>query len=388
MDKKLHVNITIENEIEQANFDAAKKAMESVLETEHAIEGCLMPDTCPTGEFSIPVGGVVSSDRIHPAWHSADVCCSLVATTTTFNRSNASLFSQYRENTHFGVGGRADPIKLPAFLEHDISTNPFTKDFIEVARTHFGTQGDGNHFGLVGNYDNSYSKNIPTLVTHHGSRGFGAAVFKRAMEVAIEHKNKMGYDVRDENAWIPKEMQALYWAALQTVRDWTYHNHYVIHDRAQDGRVGSIIFTPHNFVFVRDNLYYHAKGATPMYDGGTKLIPMNMRDGVLTVRKDPFKALTKESMGFAPHGAGRNLSRMAFRRSGTEVSSGNTKAFFYSGYADVSEMPEAYKSAEKIKGEIEKFDLAYIGSMIKPTHSLMAGLQPWEVKRLKKKGLL
>jgi hypothetical protein len=41
-----------------------------------------MPDACPTGpEGQIPVGGVVvAKNAIHPGFHSADICCSVMLT--------------------------------------------------------------------------------------------------------------------------------------------------------------------------------------------------------------------------------------------------------------------------------------------------------------------
>ena len=44
--------------------------------------GAIMPDACPSGAAlgTIPVGGAVVSRAIHPAFHSADICCSMYAT--------------------------------------------------------------------------------------------------------------------------------------------------------------------------------------------------------------------------------------------------------------------------------------------------------------------
>ena len=66
----------------------------------------------------------------------------------------------------------------------------------------------------------------------------------------------------------------------------------------------------------KGSLFYHGKGATPSWTGfspedtGRTLIPLNMAEPILIAahRDRP------ETLGFAPHGAGRNLSRTAYLR--------------------------------------------------------------------------
>lgn len=369
------------NEVEENNVNTAVESIKAVLGTPHTQAAALMPDACPAGPVGvIPVGGVVSSDRIHPGMHSADVCCSVALSFFTGMESE-EVFDKYKSNTHFGVGGRED-MPLHENFAHLIENNLFTQGLLKVADEHFGTQGDGNHFGVVGT-----SGSMSFLVTHHGSRGFGAAVFKRAMEIAVDHLHKSGSDALDYNAWIPKELQEEYWDALQIVRNWTYLNHQSLHNNV-GSPTSDIVFTPHNFVFkkrLEPDTFYHAKGSTPMWEGFSRLIPMNMRDGVLMTTQ--HTGAPDGSLGFAPHGAGRNMSRMAFRRSGVKPDLGRVEAHFFSGHPDVSEMPEAYKSADVVISEIENHKLAHVNAVLEPEYSLMAGLQPWEVKRLIKKGL-
>ena len=64
-------------------------------------------------------------------------------------------------------------------------------------------------------------------------------------------------------------------------------------------------------------MFYHAKGATPLDDvfvpdssDGLRLIPLNMSEPVLIVRGDT----TENNLGFAPHGAGRNMSRTKHKK--------------------------------------------------------------------------
>ncbi len=107
----------------------------------------------------------------------------------------------------------------------------------------------------------------------------------------------------------------------------------------------------HNFVFREGDLFYHAKGATPLdkkflpYHTGPRLIPLNMSEPVLVVEGET----TKANLGFAPHGAGRNMSRAAHKRgkqgeSEAQIFARETQALdvrFFSGEIDITELPSA-----------------------------------------------
>lgn len=131
---------------------------------------------------------------------------------------------------------------------------------------HLGTQGDGNHFLFIGTSENTRET---YLVTHHGSRGFGASVYKKGMIVADSFRKKLSPNTLKKNAWIPyEEMEGkLYWEALQIIREWTKLNHYVIHDKICHRlkiQYKDRFWNEHNFVFKDNNKFYHAKGVTPL----------------------------------------------------------------------------------------------------------------------------
>jgi len=73
-------NIRAEEDIETANVASVFETMDELMKTPTIIGGAVMPDACPTGgKGQIPVGGVVATkNAIHPAMHSADVCCSVM----------------------------------------------------------------------------------------------------------------------------------------------------------------------------------------------------------------------------------------------------------------------------------------------------------------------
>ena len=73
-------NIEAESELEESNVERVFETMDELMKTPTIVDGAVMPDACPTGGIGqIPVGGVaVTKNAIHPAMHSADVCCSVM----------------------------------------------------------------------------------------------------------------------------------------------------------------------------------------------------------------------------------------------------------------------------------------------------------------------
>ena len=63
----VHVNIRAENEHEQRNIEAVRASMRALIRTPVVKAAAIMPDACPAGPIgTIPVGGVVASEAIHP----------------------------------------------------------------------------------------------------------------------------------------------------------------------------------------------------------------------------------------------------------------------------------------------------------------------------------
>ena len=403
-----HENIRATNALEQANIDYVNQSMALLMRTPTVVGGAIMPDACPAGPLgTIPVGGVVVAHKaIHPGMHSADICCSVMLTNLGKIDPKAVLDCG-QEITHFGSGGRPPgrQFALPASLRAEFEANPFLNNprSLLMAAEHLGTQGDGNHFLYVG-----ISKNTgdTVLVTHHGSRGVGAMLYKHGMQVAERFRQELSPATHPENAWLPSDSPEGidYWNALQTVRQWTKENHLCLH-RAIAEKVGATVqqqfWNEHNFVFRDGDLFYHAKGATPMDAKfmpditGPRIIPLNMAQPILIVEG----GTTARNLGFAPHGAGRNLSRTKHKyskgsQSKTDIFAEETQgidARFYFNEIDISELPSAYKDAEAVKQQIVEFDLATIVDEVQPYGCLMAGdwekEAPWRKAKLAKKAV-
>ncbi len=359
-----------------------------------------MCDACPTGAIGqIPVGGVVvSKNAIHPSMHSADICCSVMM--TNFGMIDPKKVLDISHSvTHFGGGGRGrdTEFRLPIEITERIKQNYYLKDCLTIAISNLGTQGDGNHFLFVGKSKNTGET---IMVTHHGSRSLGANLYKKGMKVAEKFRKELSPQTLSTNAWIPYETDEgkNYWEALQIIREWTKLNHTVIHNKTSEllGITPIMNFwNEHNFVFKDGELFYHAKGATPLDDkfvpdsfNGLRLIPLNMSQPVLIVKGNT----TEQNLGFAPHGAGRNISRTQHiknknNKTVEEIFNEETRGLdirFFSKNIDISELPSAYKNSESVKKQMIEFGLGEIVDEIIPYGCIMAGDwqkdAPWKNK--------
>lgn len=396
-----NLNIRAESQEEVDNVESVKKTMIDLMKTPTVINGAVMPDACPTGSpGQIPVGGiVVTKDAIHPAMHSADVCCSVMM--TSFGHIDPKkVLDAAHQTTHFGGGGREDLFDFPEALEKQIKSNYYLKSkrSLQLAKTHLGTQGDGNHFLYVGQ---SEETGETIMVTHHGSRGFGANLYKQGMQAAERFRKEISPKTLKNNAWIPYShpQGQEYWEALQIVRAWTKLNHEVLHQetcRKLNVDPHDRFWNEHNFVFKDGDEFYHAKGATPLDDkfvpdskDGLRLVPLNMSEPILIVKGET----TKTNLGFAPHGAGRDISRTAHIRKKmgktiTEIYMEETAgidARFFSGHIDISELPSAYKNAQNVQDQMKEFGLGEVVDKVLPYGCIMAGDwkidAPWRNRR-------
>ena len=384
------LNIRPEGKDEIENVRGVEQHMAELMRLPTVAAGAVMPDACVSGSQpgTIPVGGVIATrDAIHPGMHSSDICCSMAV--TVFGEGNPlALLDAGMALSQFGPGGRPleKRLPVPAAILTAFAGNEMLRSGTSAAVEHFATQGDGNHFFYVGRMASSGDI---ALVTHHGSRRPGALLYKAGMAIAGQHRLKVSPETPAHNAWIPADTAEgeTYWNALQILRGWTKASHFAIHDiiAATLGLPRKDRFwNEHNFVFQKsDGLFYHGKGATPAWAdyaadaSGLTLIPLNMAQPILIARG----LNAANGLGFAPHGAGRNMSRSAFMRrnagkTGLEILREQTAgidARFFSGIPDLSELPGAYKDADAVRAQIAEFGLAEVVDTIEPIGSIMAG---------------
>jgi tRNA-splicing ligase RtcB len=400
---------------EKENREKVRKTMAGMLKCPVVEQGTIMPDACPTGPQAVPVGGAIAArNAIIPEAHSADICCSMFATFYKARTDVSEELDALITATRFGMGGRHfdDRVHHPV-LDEEVWENPFLKGLFDRARIHIADQGDGNHFAFIGEIEvtaelasrlrksgylhfGDFRGKVRALVTHHGSRSLGMHVYKKGLNAAIKHTAKVGNHVPDSAAWLDANSQEGkdYWDALQYLSRWTRANHESIHTRFLE-RIQSEAITSfgneHNFVWKRGDLFYHGKGATPAWkDKGGRpllgLIPLNMAEPILIV----LGKNNENYLSFAPHGAGRNLSRTALRKQHRSADhrknliDHHTRSIdvrWFVGEPDFTETPIAYKNADEIKKQIKEFQLADIIGEILPLGCIMAGqskLFPWK----------
>ncbi|MFD2255728.1 RtcB family protein [Luteolibacter algae] len=419
--------ISSANDGETQNIANVRRQMNQLLRSPVIKSGVILPDACPSGagEAVIPVGAaVVAENAIIPSAHSADICCSMYATFYESGTDVSAELDALRSVTRFGPEGRTYEDAVPdPVLDEDVWENPFLKGLKNRARMQIADQGDGNHFAYIGemvinaeliallrltgyaNLAESFSlrdpcapREVRVLVTHHGSRSLGAHVYKRGQIAAEKQTARVAEGIPKAAAWLDAKSATgrEYWEALQYVSRWTLANHRAIHRRFLD-KISAEAVTQfgneHNFVWQRGDLFYHGKGATPAWrdDMGRPklgLIPLNMAEPILLV----LGADNEKYLSFAPHGAGRNISRTALLRKYPEAadrervlaeSTSGIDVRWYSGVADLSETPVAYKNADDVRRQITEYGLAEVIAEIRPLGCLMAGQceQPWRKRK-------
>ncbi len=415
----LSLAIDTETPAEEKNLSKALKQIKELLRCPVVSQGTLMPDACPAGSApaSMPVGAAIAVENaIIPAAHSADICCSLLATFYHTELPVSQQLNSLMQHTRFGPGGRT----LETQINHPVTdesvwNNPFLKGLRPKAISHIADQGDGNHFAYIGKievneklinhltesgYPELAEKLKPrqswhVIVTHHGSRSIGATLYTRGLAAAVKQTRVHATDIPDEAAWLSMDTQIGqdYWDALQYISRWTIANHQTIHQRFIediDSSPAAEIGNEHNFVWKRGNQFLHGKGATPAWTDSNSnpllgLIPLNMSEPILLT----LGSNNSDFMSFSPHGAGRNLSRTAlFRRYTKHKKTGidqklldrdiaeGTKDIdvrWYQGRPDVTETPIGYKSAEKVRKQIDKYKLATVIAEITPLGCIMSG---------------
>lgn len=381
------------NDLEEENKEGVLNAMNEVMYSPVVTGGAILPDACPAG--AAPVGSVIAVENaLVPSYHSADVCCSVALTEFESEESSFDILNTIQALSHWGpmVKEKKSYITLPEEFFEGWSDNRFLQGLHNKAQDHFGTMGDGNHFLSLGERESTGRK---CIVSHFGSRGFGAEVYKRGQQAAFKETKLIAKGFTKDHAWLDfdSDVGKDYWSALQVVREWTKRNHFCFHNmiiNEMHGRKIDQFWNPHNFVFKMDKTFYHAKGATPNYkghshdDSGLTLVPLNMEDPILILEHTN----NVDAHGFAPHGAGRNMSRTKWMKANPEPRKPLVDYRFWAGIPDTSELPDAYKCAKTIKEEINNYNLGKVVDQVIPYGCVMAGdleyHAPWRVKRREK----
>lgn len=353
-----------ETHIEKGAFDQ----METAMHLPVTAFGALMPDAHQG--YGLPIGGVLATrDAIIPYGVGVDIgcrmCLSIYDIPGDFYFGNESkLKRELIAHSKFGAGaGWTASLKAThAVLERDeFNQIPLLKSLIDKAHSQLGTSGGGNHFvefGLLEVLQEDESVGIPkgtylALLTHSGSRGFGATIAGHYTKVAKETcvlpdvaRNLAYLDMQSDNG---KE----YWAAMNLAGDYASACHEVIHDRITKA-IGATclkrVENHHNFawkeVHFGEEFIVHRKGATPAAEGVLGIIPGSMTaPGYLVKGKGK-----PDSLASASHGAGRQMSRtQAIKTVSHEALRETLKSHGVTLIgAGLDEAPMAYKNIEDV----------------------------------------
>jgi tRNA-splicing ligase RtcB (3'-phosphate/5'-hydroxy nucleic acid ligase) len=309
--------------IEKGALDQMEVAMRLPI----AVAGALMPDAHQG--YGLPIGGVLAAkNAIIPYGVGVDIGCRMALSVFDIPENHfLENASKYKRElvawTKFGAGAgwqgkfRAQHNVLD---NADFNMTPFVKNLHEKAFHQIGTSGGGNHFvefGIIEFENDDEKLNVKkgkylALLTHSGSRGFGATIAghytKLAKEICKLPKEAENLAYLDMNSAEGQE----YWMAMNLAGDYASACHEVIHERltkAIGGEVLAKVENHHNFAWKEmwngEEVIVHRKGATPASKDVMGIIPGSMTAPGFLVRGKGEVA----SINSASHGAGRQMSR-------------------------------------------------------------------------------
>lgn len=307
--------------------DGAKKQMEIAMQLPITVAGALMPDAHQG--YGLPIGGVLATkNAIIPYGVGVDIGCRMALSVydipEAFYYENEAKFKrELISHTKFGAGhGFHGQHKSDhSILDSPIfESNAFIRNLKDKAWSQLGSSGGGNHFvefGIMEFTEADSILGIPkgkyvALLTHSGSRGFGATAAgyytKMAKEVCKlpEIARNLAY------LEMSSELGQEYWIAMNLAGDYASACHEVIHNKMEKALGATVLAkveNHHNFawkeIYNGEEVIVHRKGATPAGKGVMGIIPGSMTaPGFLVRGKGEENAINSAS-----HGAGRQMSR-------------------------------------------------------------------------------
>ena len=277
--------------------------------------------------------------------------------------------------TMFPIKGDMDFQKLDrvinAYIPSGTAIRKKPSRFVSSANAYnwIGTLGGGNHFIEIDKDDIGQYY----LIIHSGSRGAGAAAYKKYMDKG--HKELKEKEIPYELTYLTGDLKEEYMNDVEELSRLAYINRDTIGREIISEMKwkynGNTIDTIHNFLeFDNTGEFILRKGAQSAYLDQDILIPISMAEGTLLCKgKDNSKWLCS-----APHGSGRVMSR-------SDVSKTYTLKNFKESMKDVyspsisrktlDECPMAYRGKEYIEEAIK--DTAIVIRHFKPVYNFKAG---------------
>jgi tRNA-splicing ligase RtcB len=291
------------------------------------VAGALMPDAHQG--YGLPIGGVLAAkNAIIPYGVGVDIGCRMALsifdiTEDHFNSNEAKFKRELVAHTKFGAGngfkGR-DQAEHEVLDRKEFNMNPLIKNLQDKAATQLGSSGGGNHFvewGVIefSRKDEALGINAGkylALLSHSGSRGFGATIAGYYTRLAKEICKLPREAINLAYLELDSEAGQEYWMAMNLAGDYASACHEIIHNKlvqAIGGTVLAKVENHHNFAWKEklngEEVIVHRKGATPAGKGVMGIIPGSMTAPGFLVRGRGIEA----SINSASHGAGRRMSR-------------------------------------------------------------------------------
>lgn len=306
--------------------DGAQSQMKQAMSLPIAVEGALMPDAHQG--YGLPIGGVLATEKaIIPYGVGVDIGCRMClsifnAKGNYLDKNRAELTSILGKNTRFSREAFSDRKREDEIFEHSLFNEvPFIRSLKDKAYSQIGSSGGGNHFvefGVVEITDSDHALNLETgqylaLLSHSGSRGFGAKIANTYTRIA-KNKRELPQSVAHLSwLYLSEQEGQEYWLAMNLAGDYASACHHHIHRRISKALgIDTLkrIENHHNFAWKEKRaesreLIVHRKGATPAHKGELGIIP-----GSMTAPAFIVEGLgASPSINSAAHGAGRLFSR-------------------------------------------------------------------------------
>ena len=302
--------------------------MKTAIQLPISVAGALMPDAHQG--YGLPIGGVLATNAntIIPYAVGVDIACRMCLSifdlpAVMIDMENDKLKNMLMNHTHFGMGSTTkvhDDTTL--FDRPEWNAFKTVKVLKDKAYAQLGTSGTGNHFVEWGALTISEDalEGIPAgnylaLLSHSGSRGFGATIAGTYSAIAMQ-KTPLPKEAK-HLAWLDlnSEEGQEYWLAMNLAGDYASANHHEIHNKiARALNISPVmrIENHHNFAWKEKladgtDVMVHRKGATPAGKGVLGVIPGSMSTPGFVVKGKGEST----SINSASHGAGRLMSRSA-----------------------------------------------------------------------------
>ncbi|MDB4582858.1 RtcB family protein, partial [Draconibacterium sp.] len=243
--KTIEWNKNLEFEIfGEENIDpAAIHQMAMAMKLPISVKGALMADA-HVG-YGLPIGGVLATyNAVIPYGVGMDIGCRMClsvfpASPKKIKGERDRIKNILMNETRFGLAEFKDLGDHEILERKEFNEIKFLKSLQPKFAKQLGTSGHGNHFVDVGIVEiKEFSEEVKlqpgtyfAVLTHSGSRNFGAEVCKHYTNVARQKLELTGDAAKLAWLELDSEEGREYWAAMQLAGDYSHANYRIIHKR-------------------------------------------------------------------------------------------------------------------------------------------------------------